>query len=209
MTRSHNRNRLWIVLLTVAVAIALALPAGAAPPCSVNPNHPNCIPDDPTDPPPDDEPLAGTTCEAIGEWGNPVESDFEITLDDDACIDVIASPGDWTVAVEESGAGTLRHLSLVVRDSVAPGDACDSVAYRRVIPSQITLDGLGSEIPGPGIAGAWVNSCGTDWAEWVGDVYYAEEDESVPSPLVLQVFMTGKDAKVKLTIDLPDPPALP
>ena len=59
----------WIMLLVMAVAIVIALPAGAAPPCSANPNHPNCIPD-PTDPPPDNEPIPGETCYALGHWGS-------------------------------------------------------------------------------------------------------------------------------------------
>lgn len=204
MTRKHNRIRFWIVPLIMAVAIGMALPAGAAVDCSNEKfaDHPHCqiYPE----PPPDDGPLAGTTCNAIGEWGDPYTEDFTVTLAEDACIDVIATAGNWTVAVEEIGDGTLRWLSLVIRDSVAPGDACDSVSYRRDIPSQITLDGFESDgNPGPGIAGAWVNSCGTDWAEWVGDDYYDYEDSNVESPLVLQVFMSGKDAEVKLTIDIP------
>ena len=87
-------------------------------------------------------------------------------------------------------------------DGDGTGDACDSVSYRRNIPSQITLDGFESD-NNPGIAGAWVNSCGTDYAEWVGDTYYAAADTDVESPLVLGVLMSGKDAKVTLTIDLP------
>ena len=199
---------------------AIALPAGAVKPqCDDalpghTPDHPICSNDDPVDPPPD-EPLAGTTCKALGEWDEPVWLDdyhFTITLTENACIDVMANAGVWTVEIDENPDdenpddenpdGTLRWLSLVIRDSVAPGDACDSVAYRTDIPSEITLDGFESD-NNPGIAGAWVNSCGTDWAEWVGDVYHAAENKSVPSPLVLQVFMSGKDAKVKLTIDLP------
>ena len=187
------------------MACAIALPAGAVKPqCDdtlpgYTADHPICSNDDPVDPPPD-EPLAGTTCKAIGEWGEPFDSDFTVTLAENACIDVMADPGVWTVeVVDESGDGTLRWLSLVIRDSVAPGDACDSVAYRRDIPSKITLDGFESD----GIAGAWVNSCGTDWAEWVGDDYYDYEDTDVESPLVLQVFMSGKDEKVTLTIDIP------
>jgi hypothetical protein len=82
------------------------------------------------------------------------------------------------------------------------GDACDSVSYRRDIPSEITLDGFESD-NNPGIAGASVNSCGTEWAEWVGDAYHADEDPNVPSPLVLQVFMDGKDAEVTLDVTLP------
>ncbi len=226
MTRKHNRNRIWIVLLIMAVAIVMAIPAGAAVDCSNEKfaDHPHC--QDTPEPPPDDEPLAGTTCAAaIGELNEPVTQDFTVTLTEDeytvtltedeeytvtitdnewasACIDVMADPGDWTVVVEEIG-GTLRSLSLVVRDSVAPGDACDSVPYRGrdipFLPFQITLDGFEDH----GIAGSWVNSCGTDWAEWVGDAYYDDEATDVPSPLVLQVFMSGKDEKVKLTIDIP------
>ena len=153
---------------------------------------------------PADTPItAGPITGAPSEWGDPFSrGDFPVTLSENACIDVMANAGVWTVEVDEIGDGTLRWLSLVIRDSVAPGDACDSVSYRRDIPSQITLDGFESD-GNPGIAGAWVNSCGTDWAEWVGDVYYDDEDTDVESPLVLQVFMSGKDAKVKLTIDIP------
>ena len=218
MTRKHNRNRIWIVLLIMAVAIVMAIPAGAAVDCSNEKfaDHPHC--QDTPEPPPDDEPLAGTTCAAaIGELNEPVTQDFTVTLTEDeytvtltenawasACIDVIAPAGDWTVAVEEIH-GTLRWLSLVIRDSVAPGDACDSVSYRTDIPSEITLDGFESD-NNPGIAGAWVNSCGADWAEWVEDVYHAAEDKSVTSPLVLQVFMSGKDAEITLDVTLPTLP---
>jgi hypothetical protein len=73
------------------------------------------------------------------------------------------------------------------------GDACDSVSYRRDIPSEITLDGFESD-NNPGIAGASVNSCGTE---------YAAEDTDVAGPLVLGVLMSGKDAEVTLTTDLP------
>jgi len=193
MTRKHNRNRFWIVLLAISMACAIALPAGAVKP------------DKPGKPPPD-EPLAGTTCKAIGEWGDPFSGgEVPVTLSENACIDVmVETAGTWTVKVDEIGDGTLRWLSLVIRDSVAPGDACDSVSYRGDIPSVITLDGFESD-GNPGITGAWVNSCGTDWAEWVGGVYYDDEDTDVESSLVLQVFMSGKDAKVKLTIDLPLP----
>ena len=48
-----------------------------------------------------------------------------------------------------------------------------------------------------------MNSCLTDYAEWVGDAYYAVEDTDVASPLVLGVLMSGRDAQVTLTIDLP------
>ena len=196
MTAKHSTNRVWLVLAALSMVCATALPAGATPPtCEENPEHPRC------DAPVDDEPMAGTTCNAIGEWGEPVSATsdtFPITLTEGACIDVIATEGDWTVDIETSD-GT-RWLSLVIRDSVAPGDTCEGVMYRRDIPSQVTLDGPDNS----GIAGAWVNSCGTEWAEWVGDDYYADEDQSVLSPLVFQVFMDGKDPRVTLHVTLPE-----
>ena len=194
-----------LAVMTLLVGSAsVALPAGAMPPkCEENPEAPGC------EAPVDDQPMAGTTCEAIPESVDvfsdvdvtPTEDGFDVSLTGDACIDVIATEGDWTVDVVKDS-GTLRWLSLVIRDSVAPGDACDSVSYRKAIPSEITLDGFEGD-NSPGIAGAWVNSCGTEWAEWVGDVYYAEEDQSVPSPLVFLVFMSGKNAEVTLSVTLP------
>ena len=205
MPAKHSTNRAWLILTALAMVFAIALPAEAKPPkCEENPDSPGC------EAPVDDQPMAGTTCEAIPESVDafsdsfdltPTEDGFDLTLTEDACIDVMATAGDWTVDVVEDS-GTLRSLSLVIRDSVAPGDACDSVAYRKDIPSQITLDGFEGD-NNPGIAGAWVNSCGTEWAEWVGDVYYAEENQSVPSPLVFLVFMSGKDAEVTLSVTLP------
>lgn len=199
MTGKHNRNRFWIVLIAISMAFAIAMPAGAAPKkCEIDPTAPGC------ETAVDDEPLAGTTCNAIGEWDNlPISEDFTVTLTENACIDVIATEGDWTVDVEEIGDGKLRSLSLVIRDSVSPGDACDSVSYNRyIIPGDITLDGFESD-GNPGIAGAWVNSCGTDWAELVEGDYYADAMPKIESPLVLQVFMSGKDAAVKLDVTLP------
>ena len=196
MTATHTSTRSWIVLVAILMVCAIALPVGAAPKKCDNPDLPGC------GTPADDQPIAGTTCNAIGEWGEPVTSDFTVTLTENACIDVIATAGDWTVDVDEADGGTLRWLSLVIRDSVAPGDACDSVSYRKDIPSEITLNGFESD-NNPGIAGAWVNSCGTEYAEWVEDTYYAAEDTDVASPLVLSVLMSGKDAEVTLTIDLP------
>ena len=197
MTATHTSTRSWIVLVAILMVCAIALPVGAAPKkCDKDPMALGC------GTPADDQPIAGTTCNAIGKWGEPVTSDFTVTLAENACIDVIATAGDWTVYVDETDDGTLRWLSLVIRDSVAPGDACDSVSYRRDIPSKIILDGFESD-NNPGIAGAWVNSCGTEYAEWVGDSYHAAEDTDVASPLVLGVLMSGKDAEVTLTIDLP------
>ena len=201
MTVQHRISRSWLVLTAILMACAIALPAGAAPKrCDTNPDLPGC------GTPVDDQPIAGTTCNALGEWGEPVSDNFAETFTENACIDVIATEGDWTVEIDETDDGTLRWLSLVIRDSVAPGDACDSVSYRRSnrrdFPSEITLDGFESD-NNPGIAGAWVNSCGTEYAEWVGNTYYAAEDTDVASPLVFQVFMAGKDAEVTMTIELP------
>lgn len=190
MTRAR---RLVVVLVALALQMAMAATSAGRPLC---PDHPSCG-DDPVD----DQPIAGTTCEAIGEWGDPVSDAFTVTLTENACIDVIATEGVWSVEIGEIS-GSMRWLSFVIRDSVAPGDACDSVFYRRDIPSQVTLDGPESD-NNPGIAGAWVNSCGTGYAEWVGDTYYADEDPSISSPLVFQVFMGGKDVEVTLDVTLP------
>ena len=196
MTVQHRISRSWLVLTAILMACAIALPAGAAPKrCDTNPDLPGC------GTPVDDQPIAGTTCNALGEWGEPVSDNFAETFTENACIDVIATEGDWAVSIDKISDGT-RWLSLVIRDSVAPGDACDSVSYRRDIPSEITLDGFESD-NNPGIAGAWVNSCGTAYAEWVGDTYHAEADPNVPSPLVFQVFMSPKDAEVTLDVTLP------
>jgi len=124
-------KRFWIMLLVVAVAIVITLPAGAAPPCSANPNHPECIPEDPVDPPPD-EPLVGLTCaEAAIEYGfdhvavvwNTDGTEFTVKLGarQDACVDVMAGAGPWIVGGDF---GTALEVSMGVQDSVAPGDAC-------------------------------------------------------------------------------------
>jgi len=129
-------KRFWIVLLVLAVAIALALPAGAVKPdCSTYPEgHPLVCPDDPTDPPPDDEPLAGLTCEeadspppAAGRNSFLCDNcgTFDVTLPPkwDTCIDVeSAVAGVWEVTVTEWG--DAYEIALGVQDSVAPGDAC-------------------------------------------------------------------------------------
>ena len=200
MTAKHRTNRSWLVLAAISMVCAIALPAGATPPkCDTNQDLPGC------GTPVNDQPIAGTTCNAIGKWGVPRDSSFLVEdVTDSTCIDVNANPGDWTVEIVEQTSGApLRWLSLVIRDSVAPGDACDSVRIRKVpIPSKIILDGFESD-NNPGIPGAWVNSCGTEYAEWVGDTYYADADPNVSSPLVFRVSMFPKDAKVTLNVTLP------
>jgi len=49
-----------------------------------------------------------------------------------------------------------------------------------------------------------VNSCGTQFGEWVDDIYYGNADETVESPLAFQIDMKGSsDAKVTLKLYLP------
>ena len=200
MTVQHRINRSWMVLTAILMVCAIALPAGAAPKkCDDRPTAPGC------ETPVDDQPIAGTTCNAIGQWGEPYNTSFQVEdVTDSTCIDVNANPGNWTVdVVEQTSGAPLRWLSLVIRDSVAPGDACDSVRIRKVpIPIQIILDGFESD-NNPGIPGAWVNSCGTEYAEWVGDTYHADAEPTVPSPLAFGVSMFPKDAKVTLNVTLP------
>jgi hypothetical protein len=200
-------RRLWIALLAISVTLVLALPAGAAPPCSVNPNHPNCIPDEPVDPPPgEDGPMAGTTCADAGLWGQPVTQDFEITLagpNDSYCVDVIAGPGQWNVDVAID-TGSVRMLLFIPRESIAAGDSCGGYGFRsNNVPSSFS-----GEIPD-----SYVNSCGVDFAEWV-DVqndqgeheltYFDTVEPEIESPLAFQIDVAGsKDLEMTLTVDLP------
>ena len=221
-------KRFWIMLLVIAVAIVIALPVSAKPPlCSENSEHPACIPD-PTDPPPDNEPIPGETCYALGYWeSEPVTGDFQITLGGDHpheyCIDVVSTFGDWEITVIPGGGGKILSLNLFLRDSFSPGDGCVCVmddgklscghcgyTFRsKTLPSDPVLF---RDTPG-----ATVNACGTDFAEYVGS-YWADEDgievfhrgELVTtstdneSPLSFLPSMRGTgDATVTLTVDLP------
>lgn len=207
-------RRLGAVLLVVAMGIVIATPVGAAKPdCDDRPSHPSCQ---------DDEPLAGTTCAALGRWlGEPVTGDSDIGTEDfnvplsgksdSACIDVMAIEGSWTVHID-IGRGTVRSLLLVPRDSIAPGDSCGGFSFRRDIPETVVLPGPAhpSDIDDDGmIEGAYVNSCGVEFGEWVGDKNYSEVKEDIESPLAFQVSMTGSsDAEVTLRVYLPVPESL-
>ena len=108
--------------------------------------------------------------------------------------------------------GTFRSLGLVPRDSISCGDSCVGGSLRR------HTDGATIVLPGPDndydqdgdvmIEAAYVNSCGTQFSEWM-DVNgtlteFVDADPTVTSPLALQVGMTGsKDAAVLLHVYLP------
>jgi len=89
----------------------------------------------------------------------------------------------------------VRSLVLIPRDSISPGDSCGGVGIHKPKSGTITL---------PGADGAYVNSCGTQFGEWVDDIYYGNADETVESPLAFQIDMKGSsDAKVTLKLYLP------
>jgi hypothetical protein len=203
-------RRVWIALTVISVALVMALPVGAEVDC-LNPKfaaNPTC--EDPVDPPPiDDRPGAGHTCT---DDGKSVAGDFRITLSgrsDGACIDVSAKSGPWTVDVEIVS-GSVRMLLFVPRDSIGPGDSCGGYEFRsNNVPSQFVVPFEGGSIPG-----SYVNSCGTEFAEWVNVLnsdsglyeltYFDAVDEDIESPLALQIMTAGsKDSSMTLTVDLP------
>jgi hypothetical protein len=182
----------------MAIGIVIASPAGAAKPdidCDEKPNHPTCVDDAP-------DSLAGTTCAALGRWGDPVTGEFIITLGNvgelngSECVDVMAAKGPWEVEIEIES-GTVRSLMLVPRDSIAPGDSCGGVHIRKPAETfTVTL---------PGADGAYVNSCGLDFGEWANGLYYDTVETGIPSPLAFQMDMSGsKDAVVTLTVTVPE-----
>jgi hypothetical protein len=219
-------RRFWIALLILATVIAIGLPAVAAPPkCDIpgNENLPGCGGEDPTTTTTTTatEPIYGTTCDNPdgvyaangGLAEGPYDTDFDVVLFGDkayTCVDVFADEGEWTVTVVE--AIGVRSLTIVPRDSIAWGDSCGGYMLRNVTKeTTITLPGPDndSDIDGDGkIEAAYVNSCGTQFSEWV-DVggtltEFADADPSVISPLALQVDMRGsKDAEVRLRVTLP------
>jgi len=159
-------NRFWTVLAAVAVALVMALPAGAkGPPDGKGPK----------DPGDDANTIGGYTCIDAGDsTAEPATDDFVIELGgkatglpDYVCVDVMTTePGRWNVTVTGSGA---RHLTLIPRDSVAPGDSCGGVAARgeEHIYGQFTLPLDVSEETRTEIPAATVNACGTEFAEWI------------------------------------------
>lgn len=182
--------------------------------------------------PPAQEPTGGTTCEVDGAptgaddpiWdGDAGESGFEITLnaeDDYACVDVLwATAGKWQITVTGEGA---RSLTLVPRDSVAPGDSCGGAMLRRdAVYGVLTLpldEDTRNEIPA-----GYVNACGVEYAEWVHDLDVCNavlkdgSDSELPClittvhtehahPLVFQAFLGGgKNATATIHVTLPQP----
>ena len=150
-----------VLILVVVMALPLALMATAAakkPDCSLDPTHPSCGED-----PSDDVPMGGTVCDPA-EYPNGINgvqtNDFTFTLEvasdsTFACVDVLSAAGEWKFTVTASRA---RSLLLVGRDSIAPGDACDALSFRRdAIPGSHSLV----------MPAATINACGTGYSEWV------------------------------------------
>jgi hypothetical protein len=192
------------MLLAIAMALLMALPAGAGKPpidCDKLPNHPECATE------PADEPIAGTTCIEAGSTYALMTDDFVVVLNgksDTACIDVIANPGAWKVGIATDG--IVRGLSLFLRDSSGPGDGCFEggscgYVFRQDFPPEVDF---------PDIDGAYVNVCGTEFAEVIRNPdtgvfdYYPDVDENVASPLSFFPSMSGRDGSVvTLYVDLP------
>ena len=151
--------------------------------------------------------MAGTECvdAANPDVAYPVSEDFGLTVGGETeyvCIDVSdVVAGDWDVTVDVKK-GSLRELLVIVRDSVAPGDACAAIKYRKkTLPDSPFTFAL------PVNVADYVNACGTGYAEMVGDDYYATVKQNIQSPLVLQMFMWGVDSTTELKVDVDYPNA--
>jgi hypothetical protein len=211
-------RRVSIALMVCSVALALAIPAGAAKPDCGDPHSTHLACQDPGEAPE----VVNDSCYAHGEWGpHPVAENFVVTLGgrntaypSGYCIDVLATPGNWTVEIET--AGKVQSVNLFMRDSVGAGDGCftapdgtSSCGYMfrsNDIPAEQVFEG---------IPGAWANACGDEWGEYVGSFWgaagsfnvgkwYTTEDTDVVSPLAfLPGIRAGSDATVKLIVRLP------
>ena len=222
-------KRIGVALLVIAMALVIASPAGIAkpPPCPDGSAERPC----PTEPV--DDQGGGITCaehatsrgqkglitDVVDHYVDGQYDHFDIELSGKnlgiggrACIDVWSDEGVWTVDIEILE-GTVRSILLVPRDSV-PGDSCGGVSLsRRDIPLSIDLPQVpppdynwpNSDFDGDGmIEGAYVNSCGTDFAELIDGTTYTTVNDRVPSPLAFQAGMTGsRDAHVILHVHVP------
>jgi len=114
------------------------------------------------------------------------------------CVDVSdVEPGLWNVDINVKE-GRLRSLILQVRDSIAPGDLCEDVRYRRVLAPSILHAVL--DVPG----GDWVNACGIEYAENINGTDYRWEDTGTRHPLAFMVWAEGsKDLLIEFWVNIP------
>ena len=220
-------KRLWILLLAVGVVFALAVPVAAAPGdeawCDSHPDSSKCV-EDPA--PEDPDSTWGTPCGVTTEVTDVSETVSQFTVDlggrktilsSGACIDVMSDAGPWTVSVEVHE-GTLRGMSVFIRDSIAPGDGCfpggSCGLSLRDIPTgnPFTLSEFMDDID---IPAAYVNACNVFeddnyFGEWTVDEagdpldFYEGIHTDIPSPLAFIPAISGsQDVKVTLTVTFP------
>lgn len=203
------------------MVFATAITAGAKIDCDTRPEHPKCADDSGGG----ETPLNGTMCDPSdypSELGGVQTNDFWFTLSgkhDDACIDIISTEGPWKVTITGGGA---RHLGVIPRDSVAPGDSCGGYILRGddIYGNNPLTLGYTGVIPA-----ATINACGADFGEWVninleglnpalvndgghcetiiGDQCYVATQVNVTQPLVLQAFLRGSGDTTTIHVDLP------
>lgn len=213
-------KRLWILLLAVGVVLALAVPVAATPGddiwCADRPDHALCV----GDPEPDEpDPSYAMPC-----GGELVAGVSNLTVDlggrksglpSGACIDVMSDTGPWTVTVDVLQ-GTLRSMSVFIRDSVAPGDGCfpggSCGIGLRDIPTEnpFTLTTGMEDIPE-----AYVNACNVFpddnfFGEWAFDklgewTFFEGIRGDLPSPLAFMPSISGSnDLQLTLTVTFPE-----
>lgn len=148
-------KRLWVLLLILGLTLGLTAPAGAAPPSEKNPSHPQC-------PPP--PPQVGLTCfdwakdrdDRYYDSSNRGQVIIPLGVYDSYCVDVTdVKTGNWTIDIVAHG--NLIVQTIVLRDSVLPGDVCDAVHPNKVKDTEMhTLTGIMSE---------GVDGCGEEFGD--------------------------------------------
>jgi len=208
-------KRWWILLLALGVVLVLAVPVAATPGdeawCKDHPGHAKCI----GEPAPEDPDTAyGTVCGGDVEEGTSFEvylGGRKSGLPSSACVDVMSDQGAWRVQVEVlENEGTLRGMSLFIRDSISPGDGCFpggscGLVIRDIPEENPFLVTMGMK----NIPEAYVNACNelgddNDFGEWADDVFYEDIRDGIPSPLAFIPSISGSNyLRVKLTVSIP------
>jgi hypothetical protein len=211
--RRYIVKRYWILLLTLGVVFVLAVPVAATPGdeawCIDHRDHLKCVESPSEDP----GPAFSTVCGGEVEDGTPFEVDLggrKTDLLSSARVDVMSDGGAWVVEVEVLE-GTLRGMSIFIRDSIGRGDGCfpggsDGLVIRDIPEENPFTITMGMEA----IPEAYVNACNVFeddiyFGEWTDGVFYEDIQEEIPSPLAFVPAMSGtNDAEVKLIVSFPE-----
>lgn len=206
-------KRCWILLLTLGAVLVLAVPVAATPGdeawCEDHPDHPKCV-DSPSE---DPDPVFGTVCGGDVEEGTLFTVELggrKTDLPSNACVDVMSDRGAWSVEVNVVK-GTLKGMSLFIRDSIGPGDGCFPGGSCGLVMRDIPAENPFTVTMGmEDIPGAYVNACnefedGNYFGEWTDGVFYEDIHPDIPSPLAFIPSISGtNDLLVDLAVTIPE-----